>query len=569
MKKNRSTLKEYFKKGAIPTESNFGDLIDSMLNQDEDNIGKLPNDPLKIVATGADEALLNFYRLEQNEEKLSWQVKQKPGGSPGLSIGDETASRLFIESGSGKVGIGTTAPTRGLDVKSSQGIKLGLEGNGGGQLILANNKNDNKVYLEAFSTDGANSADEFLLTGRNSGPVPKLSFRADTTSISGNFEVAGNQQIIFSDKNTSNNLKLQLWSGYGLGINNSTLFYAANGQHSWRDSGGTNERMLLTTGADGGLTVKGTGNSSFAGNVGVGTASIHNPQGWVRTLDIFADNSTRLNVRSSNVVTSVFSHDNWNGPRGVIGTESNHPLTFATNYTHQMTLQTNGNLDVNGTIRALGGIRIDGNLGDHLPGDGSFYRYNGQVYITVDDNFYIRDTDGNIRFYFNTNNGQLNVTGAVMANNSDMYFTKTDHDHSGFGNTDGYAAIENSRNFDALMILGRAHTGGIRTVKLWDYLEVIGQFVNHSDRRSKQDIEDLECGLDEIKNLRPVSFNWIGKPNQHKNLGLIAQEVQSVIKDLVYEDSTDSGLSIAYLGLIPVLINAVKELDKKIEQLAS
>jgi hypothetical protein len=62
-----------------------------------------------------------------------------------------------------------------------------------------------------------------------------------------------------------------LWSGYGLGINGSTLFYAAHGSHSWRDQHGNNERMRLTTGADGGLTVSGTGVSSFAGNVGIGT----------------------------------------------------------------------------------------------------------------------------------------------------------------------------------------------------------------------------------------------------------------------------------------------------------
>ena len=92
MKKNRSTLKDYFKKGAIPTESNFADLIDSMLNQEEDNISKLPNDPLKITAIGVDEALVNFYRVENNAEQLSWQVKQKLGGVAGLTAygADET-----------------------------------------------------------------------------------------------------------------------------------------------------------------------------------------------------------------------------------------------------------------------------------------------------------------------------------------------------------------------------------------------------------------------------------------------------------------------------------------------
>lgn len=38
MKKNRSELKDYFKTGEKPTASNFADLVDSMLNQEADNI---------------------------------------------------------------------------------------------------------------------------------------------------------------------------------------------------------------------------------------------------------------------------------------------------------------------------------------------------------------------------------------------------------------------------------------------------------------------------------------------------------------------------------------------------
>ncbi len=107
--KPRSTLKSYFTKGAIPKESDFADLLDSVLIQDEDTIFKSANDPLSIKATGAEEALLNFYRADQGNNTLTWQLKQKPAGAgkPGLSIGDSGGTRLFIESGSGNVGIGT------------------------------------------------------------------------------------------------------------------------------------------------------------------------------------------------------------------------------------------------------------------------------------------------------------------------------------------------------------------------------------------------------------------------------------------------------------------------------
>ncbi len=71
-------------------------------------------------------------------------------------------------------------------------------------------------------------------------------------------------------------------------------------------------------------------------------------------------------------------------------------------------------------------------------------------------------------------NGRLWTRGAIYSGNSDLYFTKIDHDHTEIGNTAGCAAIENAKNYDALMILGRAGTGKGRYVKLWDYLQVNG-----------------------------------------------------------------------------------------------
>ena len=75
-----------------------------------------------------------------------------------------------------------------------------------------------------------------------------------------------------------------------------------------------------------------------------------------------------------------------------------------------------------------------------------------------------------------TNNPQakLDVIGGIYAGNSDIYFTNTEHNHTGTGNKTGWAAIENSKNYDALMILGRAGTSRGRYVRLWDFLQVNG-----------------------------------------------------------------------------------------------
>jgi hypothetical protein len=65
--------------------------------------------------------------------------------------------------------------------------------------------------------------------------------------------------------------------------------------------------------------------------------------------------------------------------------------------------------------------------------------------------------------------------GTINSGNSEMYFTKTDHDHSGAGNAAGNAAFENARNYHALMILGRQEGGDAkRVVRVWDRLGIGG-----------------------------------------------------------------------------------------------
>ena len=107
-----------------------------------------------------------------------------------------------------------------------------------------------------------------------------------------------------------------------------------------------------------------------------------------------------------------------------------------------------------------------------------------------------------------------------------------------------------------------------------------------SDERDKTDITDFTKGLDIINDLRPVTYKWDNRTNYdnripdgtHKesklNVGLIAQEVETVEKANGYATSNDDSLFIhkstdgenyclTYERLIPVLINAVKELSAK------
>lgn len=78
----------------------------------------------------------------------------------------------------GRVGVRVPQPQYTFDVKATS-IKLGLEEAGGGQLILKNNPNDNRVWLEAFDSTGNQHATEMLLTGRHGANAPQISIYAD------------------------------------------------------------------------------------------------------------------------------------------------------------------------------------------------------------------------------------------------------------------------------------------------------------------------------------------------------------------------------------------------------
>lgn len=90
-----------------------------------------------------------------------------------------------------------------------------------------------------------------------------------------------------------------------------------------------------------------------------------------------------------------------------------------------------------------------------------------------------------------------------------------------------------------------------------------------SDKRLKTNITQLSNSLSKLSKLHGYHYQWIDK-TRGKNLatGVIAQEALNVFPELVSTD--DKGFfSVNYTGLIPHLIEAVKELDKKTEEIAA
>ena len=69
---------------------------------------------------------------------------------------------------------------------------------------------------------------------------------------------------------------------------------------------------------------------------------------------------------------------------------------------------------------------------------------------------------------------------------------------------------------------------------------VTGTLTQNSDARLKQGISDLNYGLREVMQLRPATWTWKEKPEHGVQLGLITQDVETVLPELVSKQSSNN-----------------------------
>ena len=102
-----------------------------------------------------------------------------------------------------------------------------------------------------------------------------------------------------------------------------------------------------------------------------------------------------------------------------------------------------------------------------------------------------------------------------------------------------------------------------------------GAYVDGSDSALKRNIQPLGNSLEIIKQMRPVTFEY--QPFYSKDTatqtGFIAQELQQLLADKVYKNGVvkEGGayLGVAYQSIIPLLVQAVKELEAEVQSLKS
>ncbi|MBP6754875.1 MAG: tail fiber domain-containing protein [Bacteroidia bacterium] len=110
-------------------------------------------------------------------------------------------------------------------------------------------------------------------------------------------------------------------------------------------------------------------------------------------------------------------------------------------------------------------------------------------------------------------------------------------------------------------------------------LQVAGDIIANSiagssDSRFKTNIIPIENSLQKVMQMRGVTFDWKTKEfpsrtfSEKRSMGFIAQEVEQVVPEVVQSENTTEGYkSVQYDKIVALLVEAIKEQQKQIEQL--
>jgi hypothetical protein len=99
---------------------------------------------------------------------------------------------------------------------------------------------------------------------------------------------------------------------------------------------------------------------------------------------------------------------------------------------------------------------------------------------------------------------------------------------------------------------------GFRWTEVW----AVNGTIQTSDARWKRNVRDCNFGLEFVRKLRPITYNW--ETDTRTRLGFIAQELQAVHFPGI-EGNEQDGLGLNYVELIAPIVKAIQELDMKIE----
>jgi hypothetical protein len=629
-KKDRSQLKSYFVKNSIPTEKQFAELIDGMLNQKDDGIAKSSvAESLSIQAaidtpTGL-KKVINFYDNFQDTNP-AWTLLLNPRTDPvkpetaksGFCISDGLGvNRLFIDSNTGNVGIGTITPKGILEIANL--VCFGLdEGSSGSRSISFVRDKDDEINAGKITYKGGfGSSLNFIGAGIPGSPRKiklydnvevngTLQVNSDTR-IDGSLDIAnlvrfglnegssGSRSISFvRDKDDEINAgKITYKGGFGSSLN----LIGAGIPGSPRkiklyDNVEVNGTLQVNsdTRIDGSLLV-------VAGIIAASSSSSpppKNPNGVPNAVSgiRFSDNPGGGSYDAAWIQYYARSGESCTLEIGISNDADDHIALMPSGHVGIGTTNPGAKLDIMATTTAWGGwleaIRFSrtehsaithpgGNLLFGMHSDRHFYfadTKDGKYVMTINA------TTGNVGIGTNIADFRLDIVGRARIRQTSAAAESAGIWFSSYYAQEINAAFVGMQSLNQVGFYGNTGTAGWRLLVNTSNgdLNVTGNALkpgggawgSNSDERLKQNIRPLEGALDKLLKLRGVQYEW-KEPEKQGNLtgcqiGLIAQEVETVFPEWIGVD-TQGYKTLTIRGFEALVIEAIKELRVENENL--
>jgi len=534
---------------------------------------------------------------------------------------DGSDDGIFIDDYNGNVGIGTNAPWTKLEINRIADNNVNptaiFETIGTNSATSIRFKNTNDFYNIGVLPNGSfaiseinhnvNGSDYFIINSSGNVGIgdiyPSTKLEVNGTITATSFIGDGSGLTGITGDNLGNHTATTILNMNNNKITNLTIPTANNDaatkQYVDNNSGDDLGNHLATqniemqgnwlsySGGDAGLFVAGDN------HVGIGT---DNPFHIFEVHRSFNTNSTPIAVFKENGSNSVAAIRFDNGNTFNIGIAPNGKFSIS---------------NQNQNITTLGdpfSITSDGDviIGGHLS---SWKEFNVVGESVFSSDIYLRDEgivsgDYLVRLWGNSDQGLMDLydnntvttriysAGSSYFNGGNLGIGTTSPDELlhveggkikiGTGET-----LEDGGSFQiAINCVLRPTTDNSRDLGTssyrWDDVYATNGTIQTSDKRDKQNIKNTTYGLNEILKLNPVSFTWKDKPQSGTKLGLIAQDLQKVIPEVVksedwveneqtgqFENVQLDRLGVYYSDLIPVLIKGMQEQQVIIEDLKS
>ena len=514
---------------------------------------------------------------------------------------------LFVNSTSGRVGIGTASPTHALNVIGNANITGDLYLNSS-SLYLGDKKISNEGGVISF--DGQNITPTGMVVAFNLASCPTGWTEANgsngTPDLRGIFIRGAGTNAITKMANgsfmtaTYGQYYNDSFQGHEHAVYGETWLLGTGGSaggDQWLDSQESHGTMDVITGPTTAGAAYGTPRTSgetapasyaLIYCVKTGSDTIDSSSIWSTLGDLImpANDSMNFAINTSDFYVNVTS--------GNVGIGTGSPTSklhvqtadagggiVAEANQDELTLEGSGNTGM--TILSPSsnyGIIAFGDESDGLGGAFQYYNLNDQF------QFYTNHSGGGTTAKMVINaNGNVGIGTTSPGELLDIRLpTSTHGDIFGIGNTAsgvyGFLGIQGTSPYRMYMgygagnehlVIANGGNVGIGTTSPGYRLQV-GQTSNYgwvaadgswgtdSDLRLKTNIENITGALNIVNSLRGVRFDKINETNKSKQIGFIAQEIETQIPEMV-STGEDGMKGLSYSKITPVLVEAIKELS--------